>query len=121
MPNRQKDELFQLIRSLGKGEKRNFKLYAQRHGATTDRKTIILFDALDQMGEYDEEVLLRKHKQITKTQLSNLKAALYKQILSSLRLIKEEDNVDLRLHELMDHARILYNKGLYLQALKALE
>jgi len=41
--------------------------------------------------------------------------------LSSLRLIKEEDNIDIRLHEQMDHARILYNKGLYLQSLKVLE
>jgi hypothetical protein len=121
MPNRQRDELFQLIKSLGKGEKRNFKLYTQRHSAAADLKTIVLFDALDHMSEYDEEALLAKNKRITKVQLSNLKAALYKQILASLRLIKEEDNVDLRLHELMDHARILYNKGLYLQSLKALE
>lgn len=46
---------------------------------------------------------------------------MYRQILSSLRLIKEEDNIDIRLHEQMDHARILYNKGLYLQSLKLLE
>lgn len=121
MPNRQRDELFQLIKSLGKGEKRNFKLYAQRHGTGTDLKTIVLFDALERMAEYDEEGLLAKNKRISKLQLSNLKAALYRLVLSSLRLIKEEDNVDLRLHELMDHARILYNKGLYLQSLKALE
>jgi hypothetical protein len=121
MPNRQRDELFQLIKSLGKGEKRNFKLYAQRLNPAADLKTIILFDALDRMEEYDEELLLVKNKKITKLQLSNLKAALYRQLLSSLRLIREEDNVDRRLHELMDHARILYNKGLYLQSLKVLD
>lgn len=121
MPNRQRDELFQLIKSLGKGEKRNFKLYAQRSGQGADLKTIVLFDALERMSEYDEAALLEKNKRISKLQLSNLKAALYKQVLSSLRQIKEEDNVDLRLHELMDHARILYNKGLYLQSLKLLE
>ena len=121
MPNRQRDELFQLIKSLGKGEKRNFKLYAQRHSAGADLKTTVLFDALDRMNGYDEDTLLAKNKQITKTQLSNLKAALYRQILSSLRQLKEEDNIDLKLHEMMDQARILYNKGLYLQSLKALE
>ncbi|MCU0403218.1 MAG: hypothetical protein MUE99_01630 [Chitinophagaceae bacterium] len=121
MPNRQKDDLFQLIKSLGKGEKRNFKLYAQRHSSGTESKSVILFDALDKMQEYDEETLLSKNKRLTKLQLSNIKAALYKQILSSLRMIKDEDNIDLQLHELMDQARILYNKGLYLQSLKALE
>lgn len=121
MPNRHRDELFQLIKSLGKGEKRNFKLYAQRHSSSTDLKTIRLFDALDHMDDYDEEALLKKNRTITKLQLSNLKASLYKLVLGSLRLIKDEDNIDLQLHELMDHARILYNKGLYLQALKVLD
>jgi hypothetical protein len=121
MPNRQKDELFQLIKSLGKGEKRNFKLFTQRHSSAADLKTIVLFDALDRMHAYDEEALLQKNKRLTKLQLSNLKASLYRQILASLRQIREVENVDLQLHELMDHARILYNKGLYLQSLKALE
>ncbi len=49
-----------------------------------------------------------------------MKAHLYKQILASLRLIRDESNIDIRLHELMDYTRILYNKGLYLQTLKML-
>ena len=35
--------------------------------------------------------------------------------------MKAEDNIDIQLHEQMDYARILYNKGLYLQSLKDLE
>lgn len=121
MPNRSADSLFQLVKSLEKSEKRNFKLYVKRNTATDDLKIIQLFDALDKMSEYDEKQLLKKAKGVTKQQLSNIKANLYKQILSSLRLIKEEDNIDIRLHEQMDYARILYNKGLYLQSLKVLE
>ncbi|MGQ0740011.1 MAG: hypothetical protein ACT4OJ_13225 [Bacteroidota bacterium] len=121
MPNRSIDSLFQLVKSLEKSEKRNFKLYAKRNTATEDLKVIQLFDALDKMTEYDEKLLLKKTSSIRKQQLSNIKARLYKQILSSLRLIKDEDNIDIRLHEQMDHARILYNKGLYLQSLKVLE
>lgn len=121
MSNRSTDALFQLIKSLEKSEKRNFKLYAKRNTATEDLKVVQLFDALDKMTEYDEKALLKKTKSIRKQQLSNIKAHLYKQILSSLRLIKEEDNIDIHLHEQMDHARILYNKGLYLQSLKVLE
>lgn len=121
MPNRSTDSLFQLVKSLEKSEKRNFKLYVKRNTDTEDLKIIQLFDALDKMTEYDEAQLLKKALSIKKQQLSNIKAHLYKQILSSLRLIKEEDNIDIRLHEQMDHARILYNKGLYLQSLKVLE
>jgi hypothetical protein len=121
MPNRSTDALFQLVKSLEKSEKRNFKLYVKRNTDTGDLKIIQLFDALDKMNEYDEPQLLKKATGIRKQQLSNIKANLYKQILSSLRLIKDEENIDIQLHEQMDHARILYNKGLYLQSLKVLD
>lgn len=84
-------------------------------------KIVQLFDALDKMNEYDEVLLLKKHKSIKKQQLSNIKAHLYRQILSSLRLIEDDDNIDIQLHEQLDFARILYNKGLYLQSLKVLD
>jgi hypothetical protein len=121
MPNRSTDALFQLIKSLEKSEKRNFKLFVKRNTASENLKIIHLFDALDKMNVYDEALLLKKNKSISKQQLSNIKGHLYKQILSSLRIIKDEDNIDIRLHEQMDHARILYNKGLYLQSLKVLD
>ncbi|RYG03292.1 MAG: hypothetical protein EOO02_08740 [Chitinophagaceae bacterium] len=121
MPNRSTDALFQLVKSLEKSEKRNFKLYVNRHSSGEDLKIVQLFDALDKMDDYEEATLLQRNKTIKKQQLSNMKAHLYRQILSSLRLIKQEDNVDIQLHEQMDHARILYNKGLYLQSLKVLD
>ena len=121
MPNRSADTLFQLIKSLEKSEKRNFKLYVKRNTPSGDLKFIQLFDALDGMKEYDEAALLKKNKSIRKQQLSNIKAHLYKQILASLRIIRDENNIDIQLHEQMDHARILYNKGLYLQTLKLLD
>lgn len=121
MSNRPADTVFQLIKSLQKSEKRNFKLFARRNSATEDLKTIQLFDAMDAIAEYDEKQILKKARGVSKLQLSNVKASLYKQILSSLRLIKEDDNIDIQLHEQMDYARILYNKGLYMQALKLIE
>lgn len=121
MPNRNADELFQLIKTLEKGEKRNFKLYMGRNAASDDMKIIALFDAMDKAESYDEEMILKKNPHIQKQQLSNLKAHLYRQILSSLRLIRNDQTVDMQLHEQLDHARILYNKGLYHQSLKVLQ
>ncbi len=120
MSNRSTDALFQLVKSLEKSEKRNFKLYVKRNSVSGDLKIIHLFDAIDKMNEYDEDSLLNKNKAIKKQQLSNIKAHLYRQILASLRLLND-DNIDIQIHEQMDHARILYNKGLYLQSLKVLE
>ena len=121
MPNRAGDPVFQLIQSLQKGEKRNFKLYCKRNSSNEDLKIIQLFDALDRMDEYDEAVLLKKLPSLKKEQLANRKAHLYKQVLDSLRLLETSDNIDLELHAQIDHARILYNKGLYLQSLKVLD
>ncbi len=121
MPNRAADALFQLIHSLQKSEKRNFKLYAQRNSSTSDLKIVQLFDAIDKMKDYDEKDLITKTTSIKREQLSNMKAHLYKQILASLRLLQSNTDVGVQLHEQLDHAWILYNKGLYLQSLKMLE
>lgn len=121
MPNRSSDILLQLIHSLQKSEKRHFKLYIKRSSAKEDLKIVQLFDALDKLDEYDEKLLLKKLPSVQKPQLANLKAHLYKQILSALRLLKTTENTDLQLSEHLDYARLLYNKGLKLQALKILE
>jgi hypothetical protein len=121
MANRFTDFLFQLIHSLQKSEKRNFKLYIKRSSGKQDLKIIQLFDAIDKLNEYDEKVLLKKLPDVTKSQLANLKTHLYKELLASLRLIKSTDSIDMQLHEQLDYARILYNRGLYLQSLKILE
>lgn len=120
MPNQPNDHLFQLIKSLSKAEKRGFKIYGTRT-SSEDAKFIQLFDAIDKSKEYDEDVILQKISGLKKSQLSNLKAHLYKQILTSLRLNYINHNVDIQIREQMDHARILYDKGLYKQSLKILE
>jgi hypothetical protein len=121
MPNSVSDTLFQLVHSLEKSEKRHFKLYIKRSSSKGDLKIIRLFDAMDRQSEYDEKQLLKTLGDITKPQLSNLKTHLYKQVLASLRLLKTNDNVDLKLSEHLDNARLLYNKGLKLQSLNILE
>ncbi|MEP6951240.1 MAG: hypothetical protein ABI863_18265 [Ginsengibacter sp.] len=121
MPNLFSDTLFQLVQSLEKSEKRHFKLYIKRSSAKEDLKIIRLFDALDKLSEYDEKLLLKNLSDITKPQLSNLKTHLYKQLLASLRLLKTNENIDLKLSEHLDNARLLYNKGLKIQSLHILE
>lgn len=121
MPNHLSDTLFQLIHSLEKSEKRHFKLYIKRSSSKEDLKIIRLFDAMDKLSEYDEKFLLKTLKDFTRPQFSNLKVHLYKQILASLRLLKTNDNIDLKLSEQLDNARLLYNKGLKIQSLHILE
>ena len=121
MSNRLTDILFQLIKSLEKSEKRHFKLYIKRSSSNENLKIIQLFDGIDKLKDYDEKLLLKKIPAIDKSQLSNLKAHLYKQILASLRLLKSASSLDLQLNEQFDYAHILYKKGLFIQSLKIIE
>lgn len=121
MPNTQKDQLFILIKSLTKAEKRNFKLYASRSQSGGDSKFLLLFDVLDRMVQYDDKVITKKVASIKKRHLPNLKRHLYKQILTSLRLIHIQKNIDIQIREQLDFARILYGKGMYMQSLRLLE
>ena len=117
-PNKQ-EPVFELIRSMSKAEKRNFKLYATRLSGNQQAKFIALFDCLDGMEEYNEKRILQRCP-IKKEQLPNMKAHLYKQILVSIRLLEVQHSLHMQLHEQLDFARILYNKGLYQQSSKLL-
>ena len=120
MTREQKDNLFVLVKSLSKSEKRQFKLYVGRLGVNEDSKFLTLFNILDKLSVYDEAIILKKGI-VKKQQLSNLKAHLYKQILISLRLNPSHQDIRIQVREQLDFATILYHKGLYKQSLKILD
>ena len=120
MTNDVKDNLFVLVKSLTKSEKRQFKLFVGRMDSNEDSKFLNLFNQLEKMDKYDDKIILEKGI-VSKQQLSNLKAHLYKQILISLRLNPVHKNIRLKIRSQIDFATILYQKGLYKQSLKALE
>lgn len=112
--------LYALIQSLTKSEKRSFKLYAGRVNDSADAKFIQLFDVLEKMPQYDEDVLKKKMKGIERSQLANLKSHLYKQVLLVLRMNHMKNDVDIQMRENLDYVRLLYKKGLYEESMKQL-
>lgn len=120
MPKQKTDDLIRLIQSLSRAEKRHFRLFVKRNQASEDILFLQLFDFLDKNRDYDEEKILKKLPAIKKRQLSNLKAHLYKQLLISLRLLAKSHDLNIEIRESIDNARVLYNKGLYRQALDIL-
>lgn len=120
MTTDQKENLFILIKSLSKSEKRQFKLYAGRVEANQNAKFLHLFNFLDRSSHYNEKEILKKNF-VTKQQLSNLKAHLYRQILVSLRMNPSIKNTRIQIREQLDFATVLYQKGLYKQSLKILD
>jgi len=120
MTKDQKDNLFLLVKSLTKSEKRQFKLYVGRLGVNSDSKFLNVFNVLDKLDQYNEANIL-KLTNVKKQQLANVKAHLYKQILISLKLNPSHQNIRYQVREQLDFASILYHKGLYKQSLKILD
>ena len=120
MAIKKKDVLFTLIKSFSKSEKRQFKLYVGRLEGNVNSNFMALFNVIDKSAVYNEHLILEKTK-IKKQQLSNSKAHLYKQLLVSLRLNPQHQNIKSQVREQLDFASILYNKGLYKQSLKILD
>ncbi len=115
--NRENPPLFALVKSLTKSEKRHFRLYAGRIRKNEDANYMRLFDLLEKQPHYNESEIL-KEGIVKKSQLPNLKAHLYHQILVSLRLNPSYRDVRVELREQLDFAYILYHKGFYKQSLK---
>lgn len=114
------DELFQLIKSLTKQEKRYLKLFAQRHVIGDQNKYLLLFDEIDAQDEYDELAIKKKFKGEKFTnQLHVIKNYLTDLIMRSLRNFHAANNED-QFHDLLRDAQILYHKGLHKMSRKVL-
>lgn len=114
-------ELFNLIHSLSKGEKRYFKMHmhARAHSQQSN-KYLILFDALEKQKQYSEKKII-KLEIVKKEYLRVLKHYLYHHILESLRVLRSKnENVDGQLQVLLENARIFRDKELEEEELKYL-
>jgi hypothetical protein len=114
-----KQNLFELIKSLNKSEKRYFKLYASLQQGS--KNYLKLFNEIDRQEEYDEPQIKEKFKnEKFIKQLTFTKNYLYKLILKSLIAYQGEKSIDARLNELISSSKILLNKGLAKQYFEAL-
>ena len=104
------EELFYLIKSLSKSEKRYFKLDAQKE----ENSFVRLFEAIDEQKSYDEGAIkaLFKDEPFVK-QLTTMKNYLKNKILRSLRNFYANQSVNTQLHHILLNVEVLYNKGLY--------
>lgn len=120
MAKSEEDALFLLIQSLTASEKRFFKIDALKNTANKNANFIQLFYYLMLSEDYNEADLIKQNICSPK-QLSNLKAHLYQKILNVLRQVPSQQSIDVVLRNEINHAAILYNKGLYQQSLKILD
>jgi hypothetical protein len=112
-------ELFQLIKSLNKSEKRYFKLNFPGRESTN---YLMLFDAMDKQESYNEQSIKEKFKnEKFIKQLTFTKNYLYNSIFNSLISFNRAASSETQLTEIVIKLRILFNKNLYPQYFKALK
>lgn len=105
------EELFYLIQSLTKSEKRYFKITAQGNDAT---EYLALFDAIESQKEYDEAKIKEQFKdKAFITQLTTIKNYLKQRILQSLRNYHSKISKNAELTDILRNVEILYHKGQY--------
>lgn len=105
-------ELFKLIKSLSKSEKRFFKLSSSLQSG--DKNYLKIFDFIEKQDDYDEEELKQAFEKETFVRhLPSEKNHLYKLILKSLRSYYSEQSISSQLKQELKNVEILYNKALY--------
>ncbi|MFK8038189.1 MAG: hypothetical protein AB8B74_07875 [Crocinitomicaceae bacterium] len=110
-------ELFNLIESLTKSEKRFFKLNSTLQSG--EKNYIKIFDFVEKQKKYDEEELKAHFKgEIFVDHLPSEKNHLYKLILKSLRSFYSEQNVSAQLKQEIKNVEILHKKALYKECAK---
>lgn len=120
MPNIASNQLFLLIQSMSKQEKRYFRIFSSRH-SNEKNNYYTLYQVIDRQKEYDEEAiikLLKEHQFVNR--LSIAKTRLYDQILKSLSAFHAQKSIDSDLFFIIQSIEILYSKALYKAAWKKL-
>ena len=105
-------DLYELIHSLSKSEKRYFKLRSGQFN--TDPDYVELFDMIARQKEFNDEKLLKQLKLKKKEKnLAFKKQHLYSLILDALEGFHKSNRTELQLLSLLSQIEITYNKGLY--------
>ena len=121
MSKKPTDNLFRLIKSMNKPEKRYFKIYASRH-SSEENNYLKLFDAIEKQNEYNEESILKKFQKETFVKKFPIaKARLFDTVLRSPDAFHANSSIDAQLKRQLHFAEILYKKSLYDQCARMLE
>jgi hypothetical protein len=110
-------ELFSLIQTLTKSEKRFFKLNSSLQSG--EKNYLKLFDFIEKQSNYNEEEL-KKYFSTEKfiQHLPSEKNHLYKLVLKSLRAYYSDQSVKSQLKQDIKNVEILYQKALYKECAK---
>lgn len=114
-------EIFDLIRSLTKAEKRYFQIYSRRH-FPKDNQYLRLFERIAEADVYNESALIEEFSDgMSASHFAVLKKQLYDNILDSLHRFDEFAHPEQQIQKGIHFCSLLLKKGLFSQCAKQLE
>jgi hypothetical protein len=115
-------KLHQLIQSMSRHEKIYFKRMSARASKKKDSQYVELFDAIAAQKEYDEAALIEafKDRDFAK-QFAVMKKYLYDNVMRSLVDQRTQKELTAQLEDMKWEATILWERGMYEEALKVLK
>lgn len=114
--------LFDLIKSMSKGEKMFFKKFSRLHVLGSGNDYLLLFSAIEKQKHYDEKKIieqLKKHNFIR--HFAVMKNYLYSRLMDALEIYYRNVSIHAKVRRNIHRAELLQKKGLYEQAYKALK
>lgn len=107
------DDLFTLIKSLSKAEKRYFKIQANAENSS-QKNYMLLFDVLCDLEHYNENEVkqLLKGKMQT-TNFHVIKKYLFDNIVKALANFHAEETIDIKIRQMIINIFVLNKKGLF--------
>ncbi len=110
-------EVTDLIKAMTPNEKGYFKKQRIGFDLRAERSYLNLFNILEKEWPLTDKEMREKlgNKNIN---IHSMRNFLYKQLLKSLRAFHNEKNIQYTLREMLDHAEILADKGLYDQSVQ---
>ncbi len=110
-------DIYELVKSLSKAEKRYFKIFATQHTKGSNNNYILLFDAIARQDQYNEGKLRHKFREYTFSKnIAKTKYLLHELILKMLRQLHNGKSARSRIVALIESADYLYERCLFDQA-----
>lgn len=116
----QNNELYELVKSLNKNEKRYISLHAEKINGS--RIYLNLFTALEKSRDFNEKDFRKKYSKdnFTRNYAYN-KHYLYNLIIKCLANYNNEKSVDAKIHTMIMQCKLLFDKALYRQYFKSIQ
>ncbi len=105
--------VYNLVKSMNSNEKRRFTQQIGAASKGTPPRYYLVFRSIVEMQDFDFEELQQKHPQIKAQQdWTQVFRQLQANILKTLRFMRNDDNIEFQLRQLLDEIQILFERNI---------